>query len=422
MRLVAVTLAISLSSTADNERAMRMLDEWIVMVDRHQVGERDEPLAKLGSWNVDDLTMMRAYVEAFSGVPLDNGQRAARRRQISAADLAVIKQHSSAIVARGDFDSFRKRAVLLHTDAALLESKPVVVPAPTARSQKPRWQRDEPEPAVDVMSADGRVERYEIANPHWEFAMDLLDTLPARPNRDPIVAQWYRALGAHFAWKHSFADAYRHFERARRVVPDDADVLFGEACLQETLGAPRVQNLQRVTTLPNGMVIIGVSSADTHHRRAETLLKRALVARPDFVDARLRLGRVLLEQRQLEASLPQFDQVIADSRDAVLTYYAHLFAGDALLALNRPAESRASYERALAIYPYAQAAHLGLGAALRAAGDRPGAVKAVMATITLPIKTRDGLEDPWWEYYEGDAANVERLLEGLRTPFKRAAR
>ena len=87
MRLVAVTLAISLSSTADNERAMRMLDEWIVMVDRHQVGERDEPLAKLGSWNVDDLTMMRAYVEAFSGVPLDNGQRAARRRQISAADL-----------------------------------------------------------------------------------------------------------------------------------------------------------------------------------------------------------------------------------------------------------------------------------------------------------------------------------------------
>ena len=50
----------------------------------------------------------------------------------------------------------------------------------------------------------------------------------------------------------------RHFERARRVVPDDPDVLFGEACYQETLGAPRMQNLNRVTTLPNGLVILGV--------------------------------------------------------------------------------------------------------------------------------------------------------------------
>lgn len=422
MRLVAVALAVSLSSASDNERAMRMLDEWIVMVDRHSVGERDEPLAKLGSWNVDDLTMMRAYVEAFSGVRLDTGQRATRRRQISGTDYAVIRQRTAEIMARGDLDTFRKRAVLLHTDAALLESTPVVVPAPAARSQKPRWRRDEPQPAVDVMSADGRVERYEIANPHWEFAMDLLDTLPATPGRDPIVAQWYRALGAHFAWKHSFADAHRHFERARRVVPDDAGVLFGEACLQETLGAPRVQNLQRVTTLPNGMVILGVSSAETHHQRAEALLRRALAARPDFVDARLRLGRVLLEQRQYEASLPHFDQVVTESRDAVLTYYAHLFAGDAMLALNRPAESQASYERALVLYPYSQAAHLGLGASLRAGGDRQAAVKAVMATITLPIKTRDGREDPWWEYYEGDAANVERLLDGLRAPFVRAAR
>lgn len=422
MRLLAVVLAVVLSGSPDNERAMGLLNEWIVMVDRHAAGERDESLRKIGAWNADDLEMVRAYVEALSGVPLDNPVRAARRRQISGTDFAAIKQRTLDLVARGDFDTFRKRAALLHTDAALLESLPVVVPPPTARSEKPVWRRDEAEPSVDVKSVDGRVERFEIVNPHWEYAMELLDTLPGKPQRDAMVAQWYRALGAHFAWDHSFADAHRHFERARRVVPDDPDVLFGEGCLQETLGAPRVQNLQRVTTLPNGLVIMGVSSAATHHRRAEGLFRRALAARPGFVDARLRLGRVLSAQRQHEAALPHFAQVVAESRDPVLTYYAHLFAGDAALALNRVSESRASLEHALAAYPYAQAARLGLAAALRAAGDRAAAIDAVMTTITIPPKSRDAREDPWWEYYEGDAANVERLLHDLRAPFRSAAR
>lgn len=415
-------LSLAIASSADNERAMQMLNEWIVMVDRHAAGERDEALAKIGAWTADELDMIRAYVEAFSGVPLDNGNRAARRRQISGTDLAAIKQRTLDIHARGDFDTFRKRAAILHTDAAILESLPMVVPPPTARSQKPRWRRDEPEPEVDVKSSDGRVERFEIANPHWQFAMDLLDALPAKPARDPIVPQWYRTIGAHFAWEHNFADAFRHFERARRVVPDDPDVLFGEACYQETLGSPRVQNLNRVTTLPNGLVILGVASAETHHRRAEGLLRRAIAARPAFVDARLRLGRVLSAQRQHDAALAHFAQVVAESRDDVLTYYAHVFAGDAALALDRAAESRASYERALASYPNAQAARLGLAAALRAAGNREAALDAVMTTITIPAGERDGRDDPWWEYYEGDAANVERLLADLRAPFRSAAR
>lgn len=421
MRLTALLLSLALYSAADNERAMRMLSEWIVFVDRHAAGERDEALGKVGTWSADDLDLLRGYVEAFAAVPVDNAGRAARRRQISGTDLAAIKQRTLDIQARGDFDTFRKRAAILHTDAAILETLPMVVPPPTARSQKPQWRRDEPEPAVDVKSFDGRVERYEIANPHWQFAMDMLDALPARPQRDAIVAQWYRAIGAYFAQQHNFADAFRHFERARRVVPTDPEVLFGEACYQETMGSPRMQNFNRVTKLPNGLVILGIAPAETHHRRAEGLLKRALAARPDFVDARLRLGRVLSEQRQHEAALTHFAQVVAESRDEVLAYYAHLFAGDAALALNRPAESRASYERALAARPLSQAGWLGLGAALRAAGDRGAAIEAVMTTVMMGPKARGVEDDPWWQYYEGDAANVERLLDNLRAPFRSSA-
>ena len=122
-----------------------------------------------------------------------------------------------------------------------------------------------------VKSFDGRVENFELENLHWDFAMDLLDALPAVPRRDPLVAEWYRAIGAYLVSERRFADALQHFDRARSVVPDDPKVLFGEACLQETLGAPRVQDYVRVTTLPNGMAFSEISAAPTHWRRAEGL-------------------------------------------------------------------------------------------------------------------------------------------------------
>ena len=157
-----------------------------------------------------------------------------------------------------------------------------------------------------------------------------------RSGRNAIVAPWYRAIGAYFAEHDNLADAFRHFEQAHAIVPDDPGVLFGEACFQETLGSPAIQNFARITTLPNGFTLLGVSSSETHFRRAETLLTRALSARPDFVDARLRLGRVPAARRQHEESLPHLARVIDETHDPVLTYYAHLFAGDASLALDRP--------------------------------------------------------------------------------------
>jgi hypothetical protein len=423
VRIIALVLAIALAPAAQSERAMELLEDWVRAVDRHTAGEKDAALAQAGAWTYDDLNMLRGYFEALIDLPITRNTprgspRAARRSLISGNDLAVIRARTKDLQLRGDFDQFRKRAAMLHTDAALLMSSPVVVAPPAPRARR----RGEPAPAVDVKSFDGRVENFEVANPHWQYAMDLLESLPAKPQRDPVVAQWYRAIGAHFAYEHSFADALRHFDRARTIVPDDPGVLYGEACLQETLGAPPNQNFVRTTTLPNGLVILGVEQPAAHFKRAESLLKRALSAQPGFVDARLRLGRVLAELRQFEAALPHLQQVVAESRDPALIYYAHLFTGDAALALGRAEESRASYDHALDQYPRAQAARLGLGAALRTAGDRAAALDAVMETLTFKPGIRDGDDDPWWEYYEGDAANVERLLVELRAPFRSARR
>ena len=417
MRLIALLLAIVLGSANSNDYAVGLLDRWITAVDEHAAGESDAALATVTGWSYDDLELMRPYVETIVGAPLQNNRdRARRRRLLDDKDVQQIRVLAKSRIPR-DVDRFRKRAVLLHTDAALLGSPPAIVAPPTSRQQQPRWAREQTERSVIVKSFDGRVEYFELTNLHWNFAMDALDALPASPARDPIVAQWYRAIGAYFAKERRFADAQVHFAHAREVVPDSPHVLFGEASLNETFAAPRIQNYVRVTTLPNGLYIRGVDSAATHWKRAEALLRRALAIDPTLVEARLRLGRVLIQQQQFEEGLSLVERAAGESSDPVNRYFGHLFAGDAQLALGRAAHARHSYERAIELFPHAQAARLGLASALRASSDSSEALEAMLPTLTKPPSSRAG-DDPWWDYYDGDSAKTDELLEQLRAPFR----
>jgi tetratricopeptide (TPR) repeat protein len=420
MRLLAVMLGATLLSASGNERAMGMLRDWINAVDQHAAGESDPALATITAWTHNDLELMRPYVEALAGTPNDNRDRARRRTMIRSDDMAAIKEIAKDLTLRGDFDTFLKRAAMLHTDAALLSGPPIVVPPPISAQQKPRWAREQSEREVIVRSLDGRVENFELKNPNWDFAMDLLDALPAKP-RDPLVALWYRAIGAYFAIERRFAEALSHFDHARAVVPDDPRVLFGEACLNETLGAPRIQNYVRVTTLPNGLYIRGVDAPERHWRRVEGLLRRALAIEPSFVEARLRLGRALIQQQKLDEGLRLVEQAASESSDRTIRYFAHLFAGDALLQLDRPVDSRDSYQRAIELYPNGQAARIGLGSALRSLSDGSQALDAMLPSLTRDPETRPG-DDPWWEYYDGDGGRAEELIEQLRVPFKEPRR
>lgn len=97
-------------------------------------------------------------------------------------------------------------------------------------------------------------------------------------------------------------------------MPDDARVIFGEASLQENLGAPRTQNYVKVTTLPNGLMFLGVDSPGTHWRRAEQLLRRAIALDPQFAEARLRLGRISILQQRYEEGLQLVQQPAPSSK------------------------------------------------------------------------------------------------------------
>ena len=420
MRLIAVILAFVLSSASGNERAIGLLRAWIDAVGHHRAGETDEALSTIGEWTYEDVELMRPFLESLVGaLPRGNEERRRRLSRLTAADLAAIRELHVRLGL--DVDAFRRRAAILHTDAVLRLKRPLVVTPPPNPMQGPDWARRASTPngrRVDVMSFDAQYRNLEYSNPHWELAMDMLDALPASP-RDPFVAQWYGVIGVYLVEQRRFSDALVHFERARGLVPGDPLVLYGEARLHETLSSPRMQNFVRSTTLDNGVFVRGIDNARTELRRAETLLQRALVADPDLVAARLRLGRVVMQQQRWEEGLKIVERAGAEAQDRMLRYYAHVFAGDAQLALGNLEDAERSYERALTSFPDAQSPRLGLAAALGARGAREEAVAAVLPALT---NRPDWDDDPWWVYYDSNVEEEAALLERLRAPFREPLR
>lgn len=382
--------------------------EWTAAVRQHVPGQSDKALSTITEWTYDDIDKMRPLLEKLVDAPAKNDYERGRRfSRLSPRDMEAIRE---ALKARGtmDPDLFRRRAAVLHTDAALLGPPPL-------DTQSYRIGR-----RVNINSFDGRFENLQYSNPHWDLAMDMLDALAASP-RDPFVGQWYAAIGTHLVQRRQFADALVHFDRARQLVATDPRVLYSEARLHETLGSPRIQSFVRVTALANGLSIQRVAPTRTEMRRAEELLRHALEGAPSFVAARLRLGRVVMRQQRWDEGLRHMEHVLNNTQDKTLSYYANLFAGDAELALGNADDAQRSYERALTLFPASQSARLGLAAALGGAGEREESVTAILPTLTRNPEGRAD-DDPWWIYYDGNLAEADAELDRLRASFKEAGR
>jgi hypothetical protein len=390
------------------ELARRLLGDWLKAVREHQPGESDEAFQSLARLSHADLDLLQPYVDAVILTALSRREWPQRQRRVDPADSATILEAAKAL---GNVTIFRKKAVVLHSDLALSGAAIAEVDAPIRSRRQTFAQRQRPVDRVLVRSRDGQVESFELASLHWEFAMDILNTM-ARPVRDPIVPLWYRAVGAYFANEYRFGDALLHWERARRVAADDPGVMYGEACLHETLAAPRVQEFVRRTTLPNGLIVQGVWPAPVHLERAEALLKKVVATDRPSHDAALRLARVLTLQKKPAEALPLVQRVIAADVEPVLLYYAFLVGGDASEGITKLRDAREYYERAMKLFPRAQSARLALARLSRINGDQEAAA-AVLIPALGSADARDD-DDPWWNYFLGDAPNVTALLEQVR--------
>jgi hypothetical protein len=130
-------------------------------------------------------------------------------------------------------------------------------------------------------------------------------------------------------------------------------------------------------------------------------------------EARLRAGWLLFQAGHFQESLDRLDVGdVGEDRD--LAYWAAIFRGRALTALDRHAESVDAYRSALALFPDAQSAGVGLALALFRV-DRLAEADEFARTLRARPSPAD---DPWPKYVEGDARFVDGWIRQLRASIR----
>jgi tetratricopeptide (TPR) repeat protein len=256
---------------------------------------------------------------------------------------------------------------------------------------------------------------------HWQFARDLLDRITPRPATDPFVGRWYHAMIAYLFGGTRYGEASPLLRRATEMLPNDARILFDRACLSETLGAPHIQAVLNdprtvagtMPDTPRGVTRAAVAAGGERQANgeAESLFRRALAADGSLVDARVRLGRLLLLRGRDAEAATMLAQAVADSRDPAVTYLSHLLAARADERLGNLDEATAHADAALALFPGAQSALVAKSHVALQRADAAGALDPInrLAQRDSRVPPRD----PWSEYYLGAGRDSSALLSAL---------
>jgi len=124
-------------------------------------------------------------------------------------------------------------------------------------------------------------------------------------------------------------------------------------------------------------------------REAERLLMRAVGQAPDYVEARLDLGRVLRDQHRLEGAIEQFEKAIElePGNDQ-----GHYLLASVLAPAARTHDAIAAYRKVLELRPLHAGAWLGLGHTLKTVGQQEEAIEAYRECIRL----KPGNGETYW--------------------------
>ena len=171
-------------------------------------------------------------------------------------------------------------------------------------------------------------------------------------------------------------------EEAIRAAPMDAEVRLLAGCVAASLAEEAGLRHQDAGGLLED---------------AERFLRDALALDPGLLEARLRLGKLLLDERRTIEAEPLLAEVDARAADDRQRYLARLFLGRVADRRGRPEEAVRSYRRALESWPDSQAARLALAHALEKSSGP--AVPPVLVGATLSASRRlVRAQDPWWQY------------------------
>ena len=332
----------------------------------------------------------------------------------------LLETYRNAVVAyqRGDFDS--AAAVLLPWPEADLRRivTAVVRDVPPRRTAS----RGAPEPQIDPqrrswlqaaamlhtdLAVSGKVTTIGGIWIQMDLAQSVVGALPIvdprTPSRGPrppgdapnlFQQRWYAVAGNYFlAWTRPDL-AVPFIERGLRLFGDDARLRMLTGVVEEMRAHIENGNLHdrkviASRTFNEARQMLAV--AESHYRHARTL-------DPQMLEARLRLGRVLFLQRDMESARQELQAVASSAAPAQLAYLAHLFLGALHEFRNAMAEARREYEAALLLGPAHQTPYIALSFLERMSG-RPTRSSELLETLAALPKPAPA--DPWWDYQNG---------------------
>jgi hypothetical protein len=230
---------------------------------------------------------------------------------------------------------------------------------------------------------------------HLDMARSFLRRLlDSRERADPVAkdfaARWYALTAMLYCTRH---DARRARNEINRGLTLDSDHKY-------------------VNLLASALLEYEAPVYKASHLAAQGY--RMIVSKhPDFFEARLRLGWILIRNDSLQNAREQLEVVAARATNVDLLYLAHMFLALLHERANRPGDAEREYEAARAAAPYPSSLIALMRIALMHGQDE----HARSLATEIPAMAAAGQEDPW-SYYILCVTGGD-LYEGLRAEARR---
>ncbi len=398
---------------------------WSRLVWEHNPGEFDTSVRTLAAWRESDVAGVKTDIWALTTLvsrgakpgavirytgfereitPARMGAfgnlRAIRMADVSDLVSLPIDRRTSRVNETG-ITHFMKLAAMLHTDVVMLSEPPTGLP-------RPRASLDQSAPAGRI--TDGEVTGWDPGPIHWEIGRIALRGVRPLPKSDPVVAVWYLATSAYLVSRREYGYLAPHLAQGRAILPDDAHLQMYDGVLHEAYASSVVQEaLQALSS--EGFQPTAKSAAD-ELKQAEGYFRRALELDPGLDIARVHLGRVVGLRSRHDQAAGELRRALSSLTDARQRYYAELFLGAEEQASGRTAEAKRAFDRAIILFPNAQAPYLALGQLAWQSSDRAGAQAAFERLAALPRVPAER-EDPWWSYPVSAVLDTGTLVERM---------
>jgi hypothetical protein len=405
---VAVLAVVAVPRAPDEITAgtVAAVQRWVAAIETHVPGQRDAAVLMVSTLTFDKRVELNAGMEFFLSflqgepMPIKTSEH-----KLLASMAATSRQVPGP-------NAFLKRAAVLHADAAVSREiagvKDVATPVrPSGRPSPPLLSQ-----RSLLLNRDGEVLGDTLSDWNWPFARSLVALIVPTPGDDPFVGTWYHATAAFMFQRGLYGEVVTHLQKATALLPDDARVLFDRACYAEGQGLPRTQVLLSDRT-PAGSVQLAIPREDQTNEEAERLFRRALRADPSFVEARVRLGRLLGVRKRHEEAASELATALAANPTGSVLFYAHLFAGRSAQALGKIADAAEHYKAATSLFPGAQSASLAWSQAALLESDVAAALEAIQR-IDKSMTARD----PWRWYHFAAGRDADALLRDMWTQAK----